>query len=149
MAIDTSRHRRFVAGSVDDADQSANANARGLVAAQVAIAAVLMVVAALVSLSQRNVLALDPGFDPDPRSRTDLSPPEGRFDTTIDATNFFEGLLACITALPGVESACVANEVPLDREPNGMTYVPEGAVRPISACPTRSHRLALMFSGFG
>jgi predicted permease len=106
-----------------------------LVATQVAIAAVLMVVAALVALSQRNVLALDPGFDPGSTIAADLSPPQGRFATTTDATTFFDGLLARIASLPGVESACVANEVPLDREPNGMTYVPEGAVRPISAWP--------------
>jgi putative ABC transport system permease protein len=106
-----------------------------LVATQVAIAAVLMVVAALVALSQRNVLALDPGFDPGSTIAADLSPPQGRFATTTDATMFFDGLLARITSLPGVESACVANEVPLDREPNGMTYVPEAAVRPISAWP--------------
>lgn len=106
-----------------------------LVATQVAITAVLMVVAALVLLSQRNVLALDPGFDPGETLAADLSPPAGRFETTTESTAFFDGLLSRIRALPAVESACVANEVPLDREPNGMTYVPEGAVRPISAWP--------------
>lgn len=106
-----------------------------LVATQVGLTAVLLVVATLVGVSQRNVLALDPGFDPGAALAADLSVPAGRFASVSDATVFFDALTRRIGALPGVESACVANEVPLDREPGAMTYVPEGAVRPVSAWP--------------
>jgi hypothetical protein len=44
----------------------------------------------------------------------------GTFATAADATAFYDGLANL--ALPAVESVCVANEVPLDREPAGMTH---------------------------
>jgi putative ABC transport system permease protein len=104
-----------------------------VVTLQVGMTAVLLVAAALVGVSQRNVLALDPGFDPGHTLAADLSVPAERFDNVRGATAFFDVLTTRIRALPAVSSACVANEVPLDREPGGMTYVAEGTTRLVSA----------------
>jgi putative ABC transport system permease protein len=107
----------------------------GVVATQVALTAVLLVVAALVAASQRNVLALDTGFDPTGVRVADLSLPPGSYDSTVAATKFYDALTARLKALPGVVEACVANEVPLDRGIGSMTYVPEGTDKMVTALP--------------
>lgn len=107
----------------------------GVVATQVALTSVLLVVAALVAASQRNVLALDTGFDPTGVRVADLNLPPGSYDSTVAATKFYDALTARLKALPGVVEACVANEVPLDRGIGSMTYVPEGTEKMVTALP--------------
>ncbi len=107
----------------------------GVVATQVALTAVLLVVAALVAVSQRNVLALETGFDPGFTRVADLNVPTGRYASVRELTQFFDTLTTRVKALPGVTDACVANEIPLDRAPGGMTYVAEGTERLVSAWP--------------
>jgi predicted permease len=107
----------------------------GVVATQVALTAVLLVVATLVAASQRNVLALDTGFDPTGIRVADLNLPAGSYNSTRAATQFYDALTTRIKALPGVRDACVANEVPLDRGLGWMTYVPEGTETLVSAWP--------------
>jgi len=107
----------------------------GVVATQVALTAILLVAALLVAASQRNVLSLDPGFDPTAVRVANLNVPAGRFESVRELTRFFDTLTSRLEALPGVAGACVANDVPLDREPGWMTYVPEGTERRVSAWP--------------
>ena len=107
----------------------------GVVATQVALTAVLLVVAALVAVSQRNVLALETGFEPGFTRVADLNVPTGRYGSVRELTQFFDTLTTRFKALPGVTDACVANEIPLDRPPGSMTYVAEGTERLVSAWP--------------
>jgi putative ABC transport system permease protein len=107
----------------------------GVVATQVALTAVLLVVAVLVAASQRNVLALDTGFDPEGIRVADLNLPAGTFNSTGAATKFYDALRARLKAIPGVVESCVANEVPLDRGIGSMTYVAEGTEKLITAWP--------------
>ncbi|MEO6223923.1 MAG: ABC transporter permease, partial [Vicinamibacterales bacterium] len=107
----------------------------GVMATQVALTAVLLVVAALVAASQRNVLALETGFDPIGIRVADLNVPQGRFESVRALTQFFDMLTTRFKALPGVIDACVANEVPLDRGPGNMTYIAEGTQKMIPAWP--------------
>ncbi len=107
----------------------------GVMATQVALTAVLLVVAALVAASQRNVLALETGFDPHGIRVADLNVPQGRFESVRAQTQFFDTLTTRFKALPGVVDACVANDVPLERGFGSMTYVPEGTEKMVPAWP--------------
>ena len=112
-----------------------SAHVRGrvaVVAAQVAVTAVLLVVAGLVAASQRNAIALDPGFHVDSTLAADLYVPPGVFGNPAQVTQFLETLVDRIEALPGVHRACMAHEVPLDRTPGNMTFVPEGPDGPLT-----------------
>ena len=107
----------------------------GVIATQVAMTAVLLVTATLVAASQRNVLALETGFDPNGVRVADLNVPRGKYNSTFEARTFYDALTTRFKALPGVADACVANEVPLDRGLGIMTYVPEGTEKRVSAWP--------------
>jgi predicted permease len=107
----------------------------GVVATQVALTSVLLVVAALVAVSQRNVLALDTGFDSAGVRIADLNLPPGSYNSTAAATAFYDVLTTRFKALPGVVEACVINEVPHDRGVGWMTYVAEGTETLVTAWP--------------
>lgn len=106
-----------------------------VVAAQVSVTAVLLVTAALVATSQRNAMALDPGFNVDHTLAADLTVPPTAFDTPAQLSRFYQNLTDRFEALPGVSRACLAFEVPLDRTPGNMTFVPEGTDQLVSALP--------------
>jgi predicted permease len=106
-----------------------------VVAGQVAATAVLLIVAALVARSQLAVLAVNPGFDFRNGLAADLNLPGGKYDSLADVTRFFETVIERVEALPGVERACVINEVPLDGTAVGMTYVAEGTTKLVHALP--------------
>ena len=106
-----------------------------VIATQVALTAILLVTAALVATSQRNVLALETGFDPHGVRVADLNVPRGKYNSTFEARAFYDALITRVKALPGVTEACVANEVPLDRGIGSMTYIPEGSEKSVSAWP--------------
>ena len=107
----------------------------GVIATQVALTAILLVTAALVAASQRNVLALETGFDPTGVRVADFNVPRGKFNSAFEARAFYDSLTTRLKALPGVTEACVANEVPLDRGLGWMTYVPEGTEKKVNAWP--------------
>ncbi len=107
-----------------------------VVGSQVAATAVLLVVAALVGRSQMQALSVDMGFDFDQAVAADVNVPRGRYDSATALTQFFDRLVERVNAVPGVAEACVSNEVPLDRGPGSMSFVPEGETRLRSALPT-------------
>ena len=107
----------------------------GVVATQVAMTAILLVIATLVAASQRKVLALDVGFDPSGVRVADLNVPRGKYNSASEAGAFYDALTTKFRALPGVTDACVANEVPLDRGLGSMTYIPEGTEKSVVALP--------------
>ncbi|HUR20020.1 MAG TPA: ADOP family duplicated permease [Vicinamibacterales bacterium] len=107
-----------------------------VVAGQVAATAVLLIVAAMVARSQLAVLSINPGFDFRNGLAADLNPPAGKYESMADITRFFNAVIERVEALPGVERACVINEVPLDGTAIGMTYVPEGTTNQVHAVPS-------------
>jgi len=84
-----------------------------LVAAEVAVAAVLLVVAGLLMRSFLAVLEIDPGFDADRvlSVQVDLDPK--RYESPAQLTAFFQEAVRRAGALPGVDSATFASSVPL------------------------------------
>lgn len=107
-----------------------------VVGCQVAATAILLIVASLVARSQMKVLGVDTGFDFDQALAADVNVSGERYGSLPELTRFFDRLVARVTAIPGVTHACVSSEVPLDRGPGSMTFVPEGETALRSSLPT-------------
>jgi len=88
----------------------------GLVAAQIAIALVLMVGAGMLFQSFIKLTNIDPGFVPDNVARMQLHLPGERYRTHAGVWRFYRELLERTAALPGVESAGAGNPLPLSGE---------------------------------
>ena len=97
----------------------------------VALAVILLVCAATLGWSFRNLLGVDPGFDSQGVLTFDVSLSRARLDTFAKRQQLLESVLAEVRAVPGVAAVCAINEIPFD--PGGfasMTYVPEGRRKP-------------------
>lgn len=107
-----------------------------LVVAEVALAVVLLVGAGLMIRSVRNLAAVDPGFDPDnvltlhasiPRVQT---PPSANSSATPAPPPapvvHSQVLLERIRAVPGVVTAALGSDLPLDGGTSAAFYVAEG-----------------------
>jgi putative ABC transport system permease protein len=86
---------------------------RALVAAEVALALVLLVAAGLMFRSMQHLLATSPGFDPDGVALTTVVLPGQRYDADGRAEGFYRDLLERLNALPGVRAAGAASVTPL------------------------------------
>jgi predicted permease len=84
---------------------------RALVAAEVALAAVVVIGAALLVRSFWLLRTVDPGFDPSHVLAVDLALPTARYDTTA-TTAFYQRLVERMGALPGVTVAAAASDLP-------------------------------------
>ncbi len=84
-----------------------------LVGAQVALALTLLIGAALMMQSVRNLLAADPGFDPRGVLTFRLSLPPADYPDREAAARFHEALVDRLGALPTVQSAGLARCLPL------------------------------------
>jgi predicted permease len=84
---------------------------RALVAAEVALAAVVVIGAALLVRSFWLLRTVDPGFDPSHVLAVDLALPTARYDTTA-TTAFYRRLVERMGALPGVTVAAAASDLP-------------------------------------
>ncbi len=84
----------------------------GLVAAQVAIAMILVSGAGLALKSAQNALVLDPGFEVRNGLAVDINLAHGQY-TSQEGRIFLRRLIRNVTELPGVESATVAFLAPL------------------------------------
>ncbi|HEX2164902.1 MAG TPA: ADOP family duplicated permease, partial [Thermoanaerobaculia bacterium] len=90
------------------------ARGRGLlVAAEVAVAIVLVAGAALAARSFAALAAVDPGFAPRATLTASFHLPPARYPETSGVLAFERELLARVRALPGVESAALASSLPL------------------------------------
>ncbi len=101
--------------------------ARGLVVAQISLSLLLLICAGLFLRSLKNAQHHDPGFDPDHvlLASFDLKSVGLSQDQGIE---FDRQLLAKLEALPGVESAALANWVPFSGGMHTYTIAPEGYV---------------------
>ncbi|MEM6795590.1 MAG: ABC transporter permease [Acidobacteriota bacterium] len=97
----------------------------GLVAAQIAVACLLLIGAALMVATLFQLTAVDPGFKSEGILATTVSPPAARYRKPADQRRFFRQALAELEALPGVRSAALATHLPLAGEPDEGLLVPE------------------------
>jgi predicted permease len=99
-----------------------------LVAAEIAIAVVVLFLSTLVIRSFQKLLAVDPGFRTDHLLSVEITLPEPRYGDDSPTTNrFFEQLLDKIVQSPGVLSAATTSVVPLKPSEVMTRFLVEGA----------------------
>jgi predicted permease len=85
---------------------------KGLVASQVSLSVVSLVAAGLFLRSMGQTMRIDPGFDPDNVITLSVNLGREGYDD-VRGTLFYQQLVERAMSLPGVESAAVAENVPL------------------------------------
>jgi predicted permease len=99
-----------------------------LVAAEIAIAVVVLFLSTLVIRSFQKLLAVDPGFRTDHLLSVEITLPEPRYGDDSPTTNhFFEQLLDKIVQSPGVLSAATTSVLPLKPSEVMTRFLVEGA----------------------
>lgn len=88
-----------------------------LVAAEVALALVLLIGAGLLIQSFRRLSAVDLGFDPEDLLAINVALPVATYPTAAERRVFFEEVLERVRRLPGVESAALADFLPIQGAP--------------------------------
>lgn len=112
-----------------------------LVAAEVALAMMLLVVGGLSSLDIWRLRQTDPGFDSERVMTYQLKLPSSRYPDSESRLAFMEGYAARLNSLPGVESATLASSLPL-RGNWGWLFEAEGVVpAPGEESPMVLHRV--------
>ena len=99
---------------------------RGLVVAQVAVAFVLLVGAALLFTSFRRVLGINAGFNPDHVLTASISLPRARYKDDGALTNFTNEALRRLRALPGVTAVGATDTIPFGGSNNDSVILAEG-----------------------
>jgi putative ABC transport system permease protein len=123
---------------------------RTLVVAEIALAVIVVIGAALLIRSFWTLRNVNPGFKPDRLLALDLSLPQARYNDQA-ATDFYRRMVERMTALPGVEVAAAASDLPpissgqnWDVEIAGRTLAPEeSAPSPNVRAVTREYFRAL------
>jgi predicted permease len=102
-----------------------NSSGRGtrsiLVVAEVALSLILLVGAGLMIRSFQRLHGVNPGFDSHNVLTMSAMVSRAKFPTPAQQASFFEQVLQRVRALPGVESAGVIDDIPLD---NGGSHQP-------------------------
>ena len=96
-----------------------------LVVAEVAVALLVVMGAALLARSFAGILGTDPGFKPEGVMTLKLSLPEGRYGTPMAVEQLARQVRERIESLPGVRSATVATSLPLEIGPD-LPFAIEG-----------------------
>jgi putative ABC transport system permease protein len=102
---------------------------RILVAAEVAIAIVLVSGAALLGLSMIRLLRVDPGFDPARSLAVRVSAYPARHPGRADVAAFFRDVVARIERLPGVDTASASSALPMSGQLTMAGVFAEGVAR--------------------
>jgi putative ABC transport system permease protein len=84
-----------------------------LVIAEIALSFVLLIGAGLMIRTLASVMAVDPGFRADHLLKADIALPEWKYRKPEQVVLFGDRLLDAIRRLPGVQSATLANSVPM------------------------------------
>src|SRR6266704_1715267 len=91
-----------------------HARLRGaLVIAQMSLAIVLLVGAGLLVRSLRQLIAVDPGFDPANISAMTITLPSSTYSDSLRRVAFYERLLERVRNMPGVQSAGLISWLPM------------------------------------
>jgi len=110
-----------------------------LVAAQIAVACVLLVGTGLTVASLRNVLAVEPGFETDDLLVGAFVTPGARYPTPADRHRFLDALRDEIRALPGAVDAAVASQLPFSGQEGQGPVTPESGWTPPSGESVVAH----------
>lgn len=96
------------------------------VVAQLALSLVLLIGAALLLQSFKNLLAVNPGFQPENLLMGQLFLPPKRYANDVQALNFYDQLLERVRALPGVQAAGISQVSPFSGRGQGVPFTVEG-----------------------
>ncbi|HEY2548267.1 MAG TPA: FtsX-like permease family protein, partial [Candidatus Acidoferrum sp.] len=99
----------------------AEARPAALVVCEVALSVVLLFGAGLMVRTLWQLSNVKPGFDPESVITMTISIPPNKFATSTAQIDFFERALQRVRALPGVDSAAVIDDLPMD---NGGSHQP-------------------------
>lgn len=97
-----------------------------LVVLQVAVAFVLLIGASLLFSSFRQVLKVDPGFDPESILTGYISLPGSRYEDAAARRQFIDQLLSEVRTLPGVTEAAIITGLPFTGNNSSSVIMPEG-----------------------
>jgi putative ABC transport system permease protein len=97
-----------------------------LVAAEVALAIVLLVGAGLLVRSALHLQRTDPGFDPHGVMTARLTLPAARYEEAQRVAQAFEEVVSALADIPSVETAAATTSAPLTPGGNGNGLLPEG-----------------------
>lgn len=96
---------------------------QALVAAEIALAVVLLIGAGLLIRSFLNLSSVNPGFRTDSTVTASVGLPAARYPDGAACLQFVERMLGSISALPGVHSAAVVNRLPLGGATNNAVDI--------------------------
>jgi len=113
-------------GRTGTSGRGARSLRRVLVVAQVAFAFVLLVGAGLLFASFRELLAVDPGFDPRGVLTASVSLPASRYADRPKQAAFADEALRRLRALPGVVGAGATDTIPFGGNHNDSVILAEG-----------------------
>jgi putative ABC transport system permease protein len=113
--------------------QAAHRSRRTLAAIQIALALVLLVGATLMIKSFRRLQAVDPGLDPDGVLTASLTLPRAQYPDAQAIARFVRDLRERVEAVPGVRSAAMVSQLPLDGGSSGSNYAIEDHPMPSDA----------------
>ncbi len=118
-------------GRTGSAGRAARLWRKGLVAAQVAFALVLLMGAGLLLASFRQVLAVNPGFVATQVMTGSLALPRARYPGEAERRTFMDRALARVRALPGVLAAGATDSIPLgDRNSDSVILAEDYVMTP-------------------
>jgi putative ABC transport system permease protein len=118
----------------------------GLIAAEVAIALLLLVGAGLLIRSSLALQHVDKGFDPTGVLSAAMSLPESEYAAPERIVSTFQRLAEAAGQLPGVQAAGLTSQVPMGSGGNGNGLLPEG--RPFDLKSAISSRLRIVTPGY-
>jgi putative ABC transport system permease protein len=110
-------------GSASGANRRLN---NAFVVSQLALSMVLLIGAALLLQSFRNLLAVNPGFRPENALMGHVSLPENSYATKAQVSGFYEQLLDRVRSLPGVQAAELTRVAPFSGNGVGGPFTVEG-----------------------
>jgi predicted permease len=99
---------------------------RSLIAAQVALAFVILLGAALLLVSFQRLLAVDPGFVPEHVLTGRVSPLETHYPDDASLRSYAARAIENVRALPGVEAAGISSYLPFSWDSSSSVIIPEG-----------------------
>jgi putative ABC transport system permease protein len=112
---------------------------RTLVAAEVALALMLLIGAGLTVRSFHRLTSVEPGFDPQNVLTFRMRLPDAKYKEASQTFAFCREAMSRVAALPGVETVAVATGFPLGRA-SDSGYLVEGQPEPLPGRGPSSHR---------
>ena len=113
-------------GARGSASRSSRRLGDAFVVSQIALSLILLIGAALLVRSFRNLISVDPGFSAHNVLSASLSLPELRYAEETRVRGFYNQLLERVQRLPGVSSAALCQVVPFSGGGGGYAFTVEG-----------------------